>query len=293
MTLELSPEFLSGNPIAVNAGGAGARVRKSTPELTLDTESLRLSAALVPWDSESFNVPVAQLRHIKVCDRWSAHTDMKLLLAWLESEDVELASCRLDHAQLQESAALEEVGFRFIEMVYGMEIRLHNWQPIAGELPKVQFRRALTADLAELQVLAAAAFSTGRWNIDWSVGNALGGRRYADWVSRSLSNPRHQVLRAVVDGHTVGLFIIESAADGSVYWHLTAVAPRWQGHGLGKAMWTAMLRRHAREGAAQVRTTISARNVPVVNLYSRLGWRFVDCQMTYHWTSAKWLARRT
>jgi hypothetical protein len=54
-------------------------------------------------------------------------------------------------------------------------------------------------------------------------------------------------------------------------------------------MWTSMLNRHALSGVTKVRTTIAARNVPVINLYARLGWRFMRCQMTYHWASATWL----
>ena len=129
----------------------------------------------------------------------------------------------------------------------------------------------------------------GRLAVD--IGQELGGRRYADWVVRSLTNPKHQVLCAVVDDQTAGLFIIEPEPNGSVYWHLTAVVPQWQGKGVGKAMWASMLLGHAVHGARRVHTTISARNVPVVNLYARLGWRFMECQMSYHWASARWLAK--
>lgn len=263
----------------------------AAPTLALATPALRLAAALVPWDTESFGVPVAQVQHIEVHDRPAADVEMQRLLAWFDLQGVDLAACRLDHSRLLESAALERIGFRFIEMVYGMEINPQSLQHGTDASLGVHWRRACKADLAELQQLAADAFATGRWNMDWSVGQALGGHRYADWVARSLADAKHEVLCAVVDGQTTGLFIIEPAGDGSVYWHLTAVGPKWQGKGIGKAMWCSMLHRHARDGVTSVHTTISARNVPVVNFYARLGWRFVNCQMSYHWASARWLAR--
>jgi ribosomal protein S18 acetylase RimI-like enzyme len=68
-----------------------------------------------------------------------------------------------------------------------------------------------------------------------------------------------------------------------VYWHLTAVAPEWQGQGIGMSLWQTMLRRHAAEGATSVRTTISGHNAPAMNLYSRLGFSFSAPQMTFHW----------
>jgi len=267
----------------------------ASPTLALASPALQLAAALVPWDTESFCVSVAQVQHIEVHDRPAADAEMQHLLTWFDIQGVQLAACRLDHSRLLESSALERIGFRFIEMVYGMEINPQRLQPGADASKDaslgVQWRRACKADLAELQQLAADAFATGRWNMDWSVGQALGGHRYADWVARSLAEPKHEILCAVVECQTIGLFIVEPAGDGSVYWHLTAVEPKWQGRGIGKAMWGSMLHRHAQDGATSVRTTISTRNVPVVNLYARLGWRFVNCQMTYHWASARWLAR--
>ncbi len=263
----------------------------SAARLELESPALFLAAALVPWDTESFGVPVAQVQSIEVHDLAVADVEMQQLLAWFARRDVELAACRLDHTRLLESAALERVGFRFIEMVYSMQFDPRRALPVGGALHEVQWRRACKADLPGLQQLAADAFATGRWNIDWTVGQSLGGRRYADWVARSLEDPKHEVLCAVVDSQTAGLFIVEPRADDTVYWHLTAVAPQWQGKGIGKAMWASMLHRHALDGAKRVHTTVSARNVPVVNLYARLGWRFVDCQMTYHWASARWLAR--
>jgi ribosomal protein S18 acetylase RimI-like enzyme len=68
-----------------------------------------------------------------------------------------------------------------------------------------------------------------------------------------------------------------------VYWHLTAVAPQCQGQGYGWRVWRAMLAHHARGGVRSVRTTITAGNVPVLNLYSKLGFRFLPPETTFHW----------
>jgi hypothetical protein len=44
-----------------------------------------------------------------------------------------------------------------------------------------------------------------------------------------------------------------------------------------------MLARHLGEGVGKVSTTIAARNVPVLNLYSSLRFRFAPPEMTFHW----------
>jgi RimJ/RimL family protein N-acetyltransferase len=90
------------------------------------------------------------------------------------------------------------------------------------------------------------------------------------------------VLKAEVAGDLVGFFIVEHRPDQSVYWHLTAIAPRWQGKGIGTSLWRTMLLRHRAEGATSVETTISAHNAPAMNLYARLGFSFASAQMTFH-----------
>jgi RimJ/RimL family protein N-acetyltransferase len=259
--------------------------------LHINEPAVALEVSLVPWDTESFSVPVAQVARLEVQDLARADPAIHRLLRWMEVNQVELAACRLEHGRLLESAALEQIGFRFIEMVYGVQTDPRRTLDAPEPAVDLEWRAACDADLPALQQIASSAFATGRWNMDWTVGPVRGGQRYADWVRRSLQDPSHEVLCALVERQVAGLFITERKADGATYWHLTAVAPKSQGKGMGKAMWTSMLRRHAAAGVTRVHTTIAARNLPVVNLYAGLGWRFVDCQMTYHWASARWLAR--
>ena len=52
--------------------------------------------------------------------------------------------------------------------------------------------------------------------------------------------------------------------------------------GMGMSLWQAMLLRHRAEGATFVETTISGHNLPIINLYARLGFSFASAQMTFH-----------
>ena len=119
-------------------------------------------------------------------------------------------------------------------------------------------------------------------SLDWRLDPELSHRRYANWVRTSFADARHIVLKAEVGGDLVGFFIVERRSDGSVYWHLTAISPRWQGRGLGMSVWQTMLLRHRAEGATTVETTISGHNLAAINLYARLGFSFASGQMTFH-----------
>ena len=100
----------------------------------------------------------------------------------------------------------------------------------------------------------------------------------------SFETPQQTVLKAEVDGDLVGFFIVEHRSDRSVYWHLTAVAPGWQGKGMGIEPVADHAAPAPGEGATSVETTISGHNAaghqPVC-----AGWgsRSRSAQMTFHW----------
>lgn len=275
-----------GAPVAPSGGPA-----LDKGSLALDSGSLSLRARLLDWDTESLGAPVAQVDHVALHGAEAAAADAAPLHAWLAANRVALASCRLPEARLRESFFLEAAGFRFVEMVYGMRLEVTAETAAEGvhgmAAPDVCWQPAREQDLPALAAVAAAAFETGRWQVDPRIGAAASGRRYAHWVARSLAGGPQQVL-LVRDGEgksarVAGFFIIEDLGDGSSYWHLTAVSPTHQGRGWGRRLWASMIRRHAAAGRHAVRTTVAARNLPVLNLYARQGWRFDHCQMTFHW----------
>lgn len=141
----------------------------------------------------------------------------------------------------------------------------------------------LEVDLPIVQDIAERAFGHERYHIDPRLDPNLGNRRYGYWVKNSLDHPNQRLLKIMEDQHIVALFIVESREDQSVYWHLTAISPQWQGQGYGQRVWYAMLRYHQERGQDTVMTTISARNVSVLNLYAKMNFRFLPPEMTFHW----------
>ena len=103
------------------------------------------------------------------------------------------------HDRLRESMLLEEVGFRFIEMVF---------QPEFGDLqsagPRDAHRgwwskRARPEDLEEIVEVAAGAFRNERFPRRPAAAIAVGDLRYQNWVRSSLEHPS-QRLHAVREG---------------------------------------------------------------------------------------------
>jgi len=237
----------------------------------------------VPWDSEIFGFGVAQIDSIELGVGDPAE-DFLEFQRWCREQSIRLSSCRLSHDRLRESAWLESRGFRFIEMVY--RPRLDLLQQESSPTSALVIDRALASDLPALDEIAGLAFTTGRFHLDPFLDRGLNGKRYRSWVRSSLANPDHQVLKATLGGALVGFFVVEETNE-TAYWHLTAMAPPFQGQGIGESLWRAMMARHRQAGMRVVETTISAHNVAVINLYAKLGFRFGEAQMTFHCTDTR------
>ncbi len=231
-------------------------------------------------DTATFAFPVAVIESIELESMGEVADLFAQLDAWCDENGIRLVSCRLDHHRLRESMALEEQGFRFIEMVY--RPRLSDLDLIAAPAHPIEVEEAEASDLPVIEAIARDAFSTGRFLLDWRLDPELSRRRYATWVRTSFENDEHTVLKGTLGRDLVGFFIVERVDAESAFWHLTAVAPGWQGKGVGLSLWQTVLSRHRSEGVRVVETTVSGHNPAVINLYGRLGFSFGAPQMTLH-----------
>lgn len=247
----------------------------------IDTVSLRLSCAEASWDTVVFGAPVLVIDRLEVLGD-DAHSDAQEFMAYVERRRALLVSCRLPHDQLRESMLLEDLGFKFIEMIY---------QPVLEQLSKASWPRvaplavayATEDDLVALLEIAGRAFFNERFHVDPRLPCEAGDRRYQNWVRSALNHPR-QRLNTLRDGASVvGFFVTELTDDGTCYWHLNAISPHFQGQGVGRRAWSTMLDLARDAGAVRVRTSVVARNVRVLNLYAALGFRLAPPAMTFHW----------
>ena len=247
---------------------------------TISAGGVEIDAFVVPWDTEIFGFPVAQVDRFALRPGEDHAEGMRQLEAWMDRHEIRLASCRLDSRALRESMLLEEHGFRFIEMVYSPVLAP---VPVVGADPELVIEAVDRADLPAIEAIAGTAFDTGRYKLDWRIDPAASDRRYRVWVRNSFADRRQQVLKASIAGDLVGFFIVEERSDSSAYWHLTAIAPAFQGKGIGKRLWRAMVGRHQSAGLTRIETTISAHNPPVMNIYAALGFKFGAPRVTFHW----------
>jgi len=249
--------------------------------ISIESIGLSLKASIVPWDTEIFQYPVAQIDRINISDQKLFAKEYRRFESWRDANNLGLISCRLGHNQLRETMLLEENEFRFIEMV--LHPKLESLDELDIPHQCLEVIPADQHDLCAIRIIAESAFNNERFHVDPRLDPHCANLRYGRWISNSLEHPRQRLLKIIDDGKLVGFFIVELKEDRSVYWHLTAVSPQYQGKGYGRMTWLAMLQYHQQNGQTSVSTTISARNTVVLNLYSSLDFRFLPPEMTFHW----------
>lgn len=239
---------------------------------------IEIQAQLVDWDTLVIGKPVAQINSLKVSEPKT--NSSKGLLDWLEQQNVSLISCRLGIDSLVESMWLEDLGFRFVEMILHPSLEMHNTINTSdNEIAALPVRDEELDSIAEI---ARNAFQNERFHVDHRIDSEVANQRYANWVINAHNDPSQKLIKLVKQGVTIGFFIYAEQAQ-KIDWLLTAIAPHMQGKGLGFKAWQRMLAFHQQAGFNHVITSITVKNVAVMNLYRKLGFSFSEPEMTFHW----------
>jgi RimJ/RimL family protein N-acetyltransferase len=248
-------------------------------EIAMGSSILRCT--LNPWDTTIFGFPVAQVEYRDGVGDETSAASLAPMLRWFSDNHIRIASCRLPCGKLRESMLLEDAGFRFVEVV--LHPCVEHLQQHSIEAGGLQVVDADARMLGEIATIAESAFGNERYHTDPRLDHALAGLRYGQWVRNSAGTAHTKVLGLLDDARLVAFFVCRGVDAEQVEWVLTAVAPQWQRQGYGLRAWRRMLDWHKSRGVDAISTTIAARNVPVLNLYSKLGFRFRPPDMTFHW----------
>ncbi len=243
--------------------------------------TFELDFFLVPWDTEILDYPVGQIERIRIDDPDDADKGYRRFSGWLGKREIRLCSVKIEQHAVQEVHFLEKQGFRFIELNYfPVFSRLQNLEPLNTNLSAA----LATADDHELLTeMAGTIFTTGRFHCDPRIGPRLGNRRYREWMRNSFTHDRQEVLKIVHPDGICAFSIIEDKGNGTCFWHLGGVAQNFAGPRIGLRFLQTTMEYCRKEGIKKVETSISSQNTIILNLYSKLGFRFMDPMITLHW----------
>jgi RimJ/RimL family protein N-acetyltransferase len=236
-----------------------------------------INAELVEWDTLAFGKAVARINLLNVNEpKPNAAIGF---FEWLNEQNVSIVSCRLAIDNLVESMWLENLGFRFVEMILHPTLSLPP--SIHRDNDEISVAEVTDNELHVIADIARNAFHNERFHADHRLDSSAAGLRYANWVVNSHTDSRQKLVKLVRRNQVIGFFIYTENGR-EIDWLLTAIAPAIQGQGLGYQAWRRMLAFHQQQGFSQITTSITVKNVAVMNLYRKLDFVFSEPQMTFH-----------
>jgi len=211
----------------------------------------------VPWDTEVFGIPCYEITQpdaatLRYAVSHAGHYTVKI-------------------DPLHSKAALHRHGFYYVDTLI---------EPYCSAEALARFHHAdceivTGMTMNELAPMCERSFLHGRFHRDFNLAPSDADRRYQRWLAQLLDEG--EVFGLAYQRRLVGFI---AGRDGRLELH--ALAKEWRGRGLAKYFWSLVCARLFDQGVAVVRSSISAANLPVLNLYSRLGFRFGAVQDVYH-----------
>lgn len=210
-----------------------------------------------PWDTAAFGMPTWELLEyspaaLQQAMRTPGHHTLKV-------------------DPLADKRLLHEYGFYYcdtlIEPHCGVD-RLRSVQHADASISRA-------IDAAAVLAICHGAFMHGRFHRDFNLSKAGADLRYDNWLRQLIE--AQQVYGLYWQGALAGF--IGHSGNNLV---LHALAEQHRGKGLSKYWWSAVCSELLTSGHDEVKSSISASNLAVLNLYASLGFTFSHPQDIYH-----------
>lgn len=212
-----------------------------------------------PWDMAVFGMPTWEI---------SEYSEKALQYAAKA-----LGHYTLKVDPLVDKRLLHEYGFYYCDTLvepHCNAIRLQAVQHAAATIDK-------NIDIEQALAICHGAFSYGRFHRDFNLPRAAADLRYDNWL-KQLINAR-QVYGLYWQGELAGFI---ACSENNLVLH--AVSEKYRGKGLAKYWWNAVCNEILVMGHHEVKSSISAANLAILNLYASLGFSFRNSLDVYHRT---------
>ena len=209
-----------------------------------------------PWDTAAFGMPTWELtEYSEEALQQAARTGGHFTL-------------RVD--PLADKRLLHEHGFYYCDTLIEPHCDATRLRPVTH--PNANISREIDANQA--LAICHGAFSHGRFHRDFNLTKAAADLRYDSW------------LKQLLDARQVYGLYWEDALAGFIALNgnklvLHALSGKYRGMGRSKYWWSSVCSELFESGHPEVKSSISASNLAVLNLYASLGFVFANPQDIY------------
>lgn len=211
-----------------------------------------------PWDAAAFDMPTWEL--------------LEYSAAALQQAVHTAGHHTLKVDPLADKSLLHEYGFYYCDTLIEPHCN-------AARLRRMQHSDVTISEVIDAEqalTICHGAFAFGRFHRDYNLQQAAADLRYDNWLKQLLE--AQQVYGLYWQGELAGF--IGYSGNNLV---LHALAEKYRGKGLSKYWWSAVCVELFAMGNDEVKSSISAANLAVLNLYASMGFSFSNPQNIYHY----------
>ena len=192
---------------------------------------------------------------------------------------------KIDAADVPTIGALTGAGMAVVEVNVTFGVAAAAGRGVEDVPNSVAVTRASAGDAESLLQVAATSFRYSRFHLDPLVADSLANRIKREWIASYLARQRGDDLWTVrFNGEIAGFLAVIGGDDHGVHHKtidLVAIAPAFQGRGIGHAVMRFFFRRYA-DACDRLRVGTQIANVPSVRLYEAAGMRIERSQYVLH-----------
>jgi len=210
-----------------------------------------------PWDAKTFNIDTYEIIRyeeevFKTIHNMPGHFTIKV-------------------DPLEDKKLLHKYGFYYCDTLLEPYCKKDKMTFFSDEAAGI----SCSAPIDKLVAISNGAYTHGRFHRDFNLSKPLADLRYDNWL-RDL-HERGGVFALTYKNEIAGFF----GTNGNLI-VLHALSDQYKGRGLAKFFWSAACMHLFDQGHEELKSSISATNLSVLNLYASLGFKFRNPHDVYH-----------
>lgn len=249
----------------------------------------------IPWETRNLGV-----QSFALAENFLDSPDEKTLRRDVSSKVKEFekifVQARIGKADFNIGRILENLGFYFVEATltpYTVFKKNSALQRFVSNKEEFTPPRYNLSDLnvtilnkndkvlcQAIREIANSSFPNDRFHLDPNCSNDIAGRRVSYWIDDLLNDDA--VTFNILELHDKVIAFMARKENNLI---LAGFAKQYINSGLGDFFWLSVIENMMEQDLNQANTMISANNTPVLNLYCRIGFKFKDPAVTFHYWS--------
>jgi len=252
--------------------------------------------AAIPYETRNLKV-----ESFSVTDEFLLQPDLPTLQLCIDIKESEFGNifiqAKAKKDMMESALILQKCGFYFVEVTVAPRSNLDKNLVLesfirdqSSFIPRRYSQHNLAICIVDnddintrfsIEKIASESFTDDRFHIDPNCLNSLADIRYVNWVGDLYTNKNVVFYTLELSGENIAFM-----CRNDDHLILAGFDVNYRNSGLGDYLWLSVMQDMLDKKITQAHTSISLNNTAVLNLYARLGYKFKDTSMNYHYWSS-------